>query len=160
MTEDTGVGSTRKGLEATAYYYLNDTWTLDLEYAHTEAEFNEAIDGSDDIPGAFDTVISAGINTRWNNRLYSHFRVRYFGDYVLDGVTRAQDSTQANLRVGYAPLENFAVTLDVLNIFDSNDRDIQYFYESQLATEAQPVEDIHYHVLEPRSVRLYFSYRY
>lgn len=43
------------------------------------------------------------------------------------------------------------------NVLDSNDRDITYFYESQLAGETEPVADIHFHPVEPRTVRFTLS---
>ena len=42
-----------------------------------------------------------------------------------------------------------------LNLLDSDDHDIDYFYESQLRGESEPVADLHYHVMEPRTLRLY-----
>ena len=34
------------------------------------------------------------------------------------------------------------------------DGDIEYFYKSKLQTEGAPVEDIHFHPVEPRTLRL------
>jgi hypothetical protein len=43
----------------------------------------------------------------------------------------------------------------VLNLFDSDDRDIEYFYASRLAGEPlEGVEDRHFHRFEPRQVRV------
>jgi len=48
-----------------------------------------------------------------------------------------------------------------LNIFDSKDHDIDYFYESRLPGEpAEGVEDLHYHPVEPRMVRVSVSYHF
>jgi outer membrane receptor protein involved in Fe transport len=46
------------------------------------------------------------------------------------------------------------LTLDVFNLFDRTVNDIEYFYESQLTTEAAPVADRHVHPAEPRTLRL------
>jgi len=43
--------------------------------------------------------------------------------------------------------------LDAFNLLDSDDDDIAYFYESRLPGETAGVEDIHFHPLEPRSIR-------
>lgn len=40
----------------------------------------------------------------------------------------------------------------LLNVFDEKANDITYFYESQLPGEAAPVNDIHFHPVEPREV--------
>ena len=43
----------------------------------------------------------------------------------------------------------------MLNLFDSDDRDIEYFSASRLAGEPlEGVEDRHFHRFEPRQVRV------
>ncbi len=159
-TEDTGVGSERHGVELTTYYQLNDAIGVDFEYSWTDAAFEIPVDGIDAIPGALDNVISAGINYQPNDQFFTQLRLRHFDDFPLDGGVEAAGSTLLNLRLGYAFNDNLSLALDVLNITDSDDHDIEYFYESQLANEAAPVEDRHFHVFEPRSVRLYLDYRF
>jgi len=58
------------------------------------------------------------------------------------------------VEAGYRFTENFKLTATLLNAFDSEDNDITYYYESQLPGEASPVEDIHFHPVEPRQVRV------
>jgi hypothetical protein len=49
----------------------------------------------------------------------------------------------------------------VLNLLNSRDHDITYFYASRLPGEpAGGVEDIHFHPVEPRTVRLYLTYKF
>ena len=51
--------------------------------------------------------------------------------------------------------------LDVFNAFDSEDHDIDYFYASRLPGEpTEGVEDIHYTIFQPRSVRLSLRYTF
>lgn len=159
-TEDTGVGSERHGVELTTYYQLNDTIGLDFEYSWTDAAFKMAMAGNDAIPGALEHVISAGINFQPNDEFFAHLRLRSFDDFPLDGGQRADGSTLINLRLGYEITRNLSVSLDLLNLTDSDDHDIEYFYESQLAGEAMPIEDRHFHVFEPRSLRVYLDYRF
>jgi outer membrane receptor protein involved in Fe transport len=59
-----------------------------------------------------------------------------------------------NAEVGYRFSANLSVALSGLNLFDARDNDITYFYESQLAGEAEPVADRHFHPVEPRTARL------
>ncbi len=66
----------------------------------------------------------------------------------------------ASLAVGWQN-ETWRVQLDVLNVFDSDDHDIDYYYSSRLAAEpADGIEDNHYKVFEPRQVRAYISYSF
>ena len=153
-TEDTGVGSKRKGIEVTAYYQVDQNTSLDFEYSSTDAHFEHAVDGSDEIPGALDNVLSAGINYQPNDDFYLNLRLRWVDDFPLDGGVTAHGSTMANLRIAYALSDNASLALDVLNLFDSSDHDVEYFYESQLPGELEPVADRHFHVFEPRAARL------
>ena len=78
----------------------------------------------------------------------------------LQGGVDAEGSTLLNARLGYAFNDRLSITVDALNMLDSTDRDIQYFYESQLRGEAAPVEDRHFHVFEPRAIRAYLEYTF
>ena len=69
-----------------------------------------------------------------------------------DGSAFSEPTTLVNAGIYYnvGPAQ---LTLDILNLFDSKDADITYFFESQLPGEASPVADIHLHPVEPRQVR-------
>lgn len=152
--------SRRSGLELTSYYRLDETWTLDLEYSYSDAEFTDQSEDGNSIPGAIEHVVQAGVSAQWKNGWFSNTRVRYFGERPLleDGSVTSDPSTVVNFRLGYS-FDNFVIKADVLNLLDSNDHDIDYFYPSRLSSEpsGQEVEDIHYHVLEPRTIRVSVS---
>ena len=154
ITEDTGVSSTRSGLELTAYYRINHHWMFDMEYSYSDAQFDEALDGFTHIPGALEHVLTTGINWQFSDRLFTHLRLRHIAEYPLDNGATADASTLVNWRTGYQVTDQLKLTLDILNLFDSNDHDIEYFYASQLPGENSPVGDHHYHVFEPRTWRL------
>jgi hypothetical protein len=113
------------------------------------------------VPGSIGSVLSLGLSTRGDSGAFGSLRLRYFGPRDLDenGTVRSDNSLALNLRAG---LErgDISVTVDVLNLLDSDDHDITYWYESRLRGEAQPVPDLHYHVMEPRSVRVSAGYRF
>jgi outer membrane receptor protein involved in Fe transport len=73
---------------------------------------------------------------------------------IEDGSVESAPTTLVNLEAGYRIGEALLVSASVFNIFDSDDNDITYFYESRLPGEAAPVEDIHFHPVEPRTVRV------
>lgn len=149
--------SKRKGIEATFYYRLAKHWNLDIEYAYSDAEFDEFAPEGNEIPGAVDQVFQAGISADFDSGWFGSLRVRHFGNRPLieDGSVESDSTTIWNLRAGYR-VEYWTVRTDILNLADSNDHDISYFYESRLATEptGSGTEDIHFHVIEPRTVRL------
>ena len=154
--------SRRYGLEFANYLTPVDGLTFELDVSLTEAEFDDNDPSGDDIPGAINTVVSAAVTAESEEGWVGSLRLRYFGPRSLieDGSVESEESTVVNLRTGYQA-ENWSVFLDVLNVFDSDDDDITYFYESRLAGEpAEGVEDIHFHPLEPRTMRVYFRYRF
>ena len=125
-----------------------------MELALSHAEYDDDLPGNE-IPGSIDTVFAAGASAAFDNGVYGSFRVRYFGERPLteEAQPRSGSSTSANLSVGYRS-ERFDSRLNILNIFDSDDDDITYFYESRLPGEpADGVLDNHFHPIEPRTVR-------
>ena len=83
-------------------------------------------------------------------------RLRYFGGRPLieDDSVRSESSTLVNMLVGYRITQSVRLSMEVLNLFDAQVSDIDYYYESQLVGEATPVADIHSHPAEPRTLRL------
>jgi hypothetical protein len=64
----------------------------------------------------------------------------------------------ASLALGWHN-DSWSLQLDVLNIFDANNHDIDYFYTSRLPGEpADGIEDNHYKVFEPRQFRAYIEF--
>jgi hypothetical protein len=45
-------------------------------------------------------------------------------------------------------------------LLNRSDNNIEYFYESQLASEAAPVEDRHIHPIETRMLRMSVTWRF
>lgn len=155
--------SERQGIELTAYYQLTEALNLDVEYAYTDAEFTGSAPEGNKIPGAIEQVLQAGLSLNLPSGWSGSLRARHFGGRPLieDGSVYSDSSTIWNLRTAYRK-NQWLFTADVLNLLDSNDHDIDYFYESQLASEigSGPVEDLHYHIMEPRAVRVSLGYRF
>lgn len=87
--------------------------------------------------------------------------MRYLGEAPLveDGSVWADESILVNAGIGYR-LDSIELRLDLFNVFDSDDHDVSYFYASRLAGEpAAGVEDIHFHPLEPRTLRASLTWR-
>jgi outer membrane cobalamin receptor len=153
-------GSKRQGVEATVFWQLTDWLAMDAEYSKTRAKYRGTLSDQDAIPGAIESSFSMGLNTAWNNGLSSSLQVRHLGESPLsvDNSVRADGSTIINLGLAYRQ-NNYAIRLDAFNLLDSDDVDISYYYQSRLATEAEAgMEDIHFHPLEPRSVRISLRY--
>jgi outer membrane receptor protein involved in Fe transport len=67
---------------------------------------------------------------------------------------RSRPSTIVNLASAVKLGKQLQLSLEVLNLFDAQVSDIDYYYASQLKGEPAPVNDIHTHPAEPRTVRL------
>ena len=155
--------SERQGLEFTAYYRITDDWTWDLEYAYADSTFTDYDIAGDNIPGAIEHVWQMGLSADFTNGWFGNIRLRYFGERPLEesGAIKSDSSTIVNLRAGYR-WHNITLKADILNLLDSDDHDIDYFYESRLASEpgGAGTEDMHFHVLEPRTARVSVSYQF
>jgi hypothetical protein len=158
-TEPQG-SSRRHGVELTGFVRPFDWIAFDASYSYARAEFKNAPAGEDRIPGALESVVSAGA-TLTAGPISGSIRVRHFGAYPLTEANdqRAESTTLVNLGAGYDwRILRFGLT--VLNLFDSKDNDIEYFFASRLAGEPAPVEDVHLHPVEPRQVRSTITARF
>jgi outer membrane receptor protein involved in Fe transport len=72
---------------------------------------------------------------------------------IEDNSVRSKATTLTNLRVGYKVDKTWQAHIDVLNLFNRKDSDIDYYYESRLASEPSGVADIHFHPVEARQFR-------
>jgi outer membrane receptor protein involved in Fe transport len=148
--------SKREGIEWINYYRPLPWLLVDAEFAWTKARFEDDDPVGDRIPGALEQMAQVGVTIEDLNRWTAALQLRYFGPRPLieDNSVRSESTTVANLRVGYALTKNLRLQLDVLNLFDSDDDDITYFYESFIpAIDAAPVEDKHLHPVESRQFR-------
>ena len=152
-------GSSRTGIEAGLFWQPIDWLVADLSAAYTDAEFD--VPGADTkIPGAVESVIGGGILANLDPWTFSA-RLRHFGEAPLieDGAVTSEPTTLVNLAGSYH-WRDVTLSLELLNAFDAEDADITYYFESQLPGEGRPIEDIHFHPVEPRQVRVTLRYRF
>jgi len=155
--------SERYGNEIAAYYWLDNRWNFDLELAWTRANFteNEKTEGKY-VEGSVPFVASTGVTYGAAKGWHGSLRYRYFGKRRLDSFdeSQAHATSTVNLGVGYK-WQAFSIELDALNLLNSRDHDIDYFYASRLSGEPEEgVEDLHYHPVEPRTLRVKAEYKF
>jgi hypothetical protein len=149
--------SRRYGVEWNNHYAANPWLLLDADIAVSRSRYTDAEPSGPRIPGAIETVASIGATVHDHGRWSGPLQWRYFGPRALteDGSRRSQGTTLTYLRVGYRFTQDVRVALDVFNLFDRGGNDIDYYYASRLRGEPPGgVEDLHFHPVEPRSVRL------
>ena len=157
-TTEAGQASRRNGIELTTSYAWNDWLLFDAQYAYSRARF---ADGTR-IPGAIEGVASAGITLPERNRISAEIRYRHFGPRPLieDNSVRSNASNLVNARIAYAVAPNIRLDLDLFNILNAAVSDIDYFYTSRLRNEPQPTDDVHFHPVEKRSLRVGITTRF
>lgn len=150
---EAGPGTERYGVEWATYWNPTPFLQFDSELSLSQAEFVDITNGRY-VENAVPVALSAGVTAGRETGPYGSLRARYFSKRPLtaDKSVESRDSLVFNLRSGYRK-EKWDVYVEVLNLFDTDANDIEYFYESQLPGEPGPVEDVHYHPMEPRSIR-------
>tara|TARA_R110001606_G_scaffold386136_1_gene549988 strand:+ start:6733 stop:8790 length:2058 start_codon:yes stop_codon:yes gene_type:complete len=154
--------SQRKGIELTSYYRINKIWTLDLEYTVTDSVFTDHSNDGDKVPGAINQVLQLGASANFDNGWYASARLRHFGERPLveNNQIKSEPSSIVNAQIG-KNWGRYGLKLELLNLFNSDDHDIDYFYASRLPGEpTEGVEDMHFHPIEPRTVRLTSQIRF
>jgi len=148
--------SKRTGIEWTNHYKPYSWLLLDLDLSASRTRFTDEDPAGDYIPGSLERVVSFGVTVDSLGPWFGMLQYRYFGPRPLieDNSVRSQSTQLTNLRVGYKIESKWRVHMDVFNLFDREDHDIDYFYASQLRGEAAPVDDIHFHPIEPRTFRV------
>jgi outer membrane receptor protein involved in Fe transport len=102
-------------------------------------------------------VASVGASVNDFRRVSGGLRLRYLGPRPLieDASVRSARSLLVNMEAGYRLASRTRVLVDVLNLFDSRDSDIDYYYPSRMPGEPfGGVDDIHTHPVQPRAARV------
>jgi hypothetical protein len=103
--------------------------------AISSCTINDALEGHH-IPGAIKGVFTGAISAQWPDGLFGSLRLRYVGEAPVleDNSERSDCSNMVNLALGWSA-ERCSLKLHALNLLDSNDHDIDYFYASRLPDE-------------------------
>jgi hypothetical protein len=155
--------SRRVGAEWTNKYKPVSWLTFDLDVAYTRARFTDFDPAGDRIPGAPAWIASGAITFGEETGWFGALKGRYFGPRPLieDDSVRSLSSLIFNARAGYKFDNGLRVQLDVLNLFNANTNQIEYYYLSRLPGEPiGGVADRHVHPAEPLAVRLTLAGRF
>lgn len=160
-TTEAGRPSRRVGFEFANFYTPTEWLTIDADIAYARARFRGAdpSGAGDYIPGAVEGVASLGASVDHLGSWFGGIHLRYFGPRALieDNSVRSDNTTLLNATLGYKISKRLSVDLEVFNLLNSKANAIDYYYESQLASESAPVADKHFHPIESRSLRVTLS---
>jgi len=154
--------SLRHGFEWSNRYRPRPWLLVDADISAAQAKFTDNDPAGNRIPGSIDRVAALGVTLNELGRWSGSVQMRYFGPRPLieDGSVLSHSTVLTNLRVGYKFDKKLRVALDAFNVFNRRASDIDYYYASQLRGESAPVNDIQFHPVEPRSLRLTLSANY
>jgi hypothetical protein len=155
--------SKRYGMEWNNHWVARPWLLFDVDLAVSRARFTVDDPVGNSIPGSVNTVVSLGATVTERGPWFGHFQLRYFGPRPLveDNSRRSNGTTLAYLRAGYRINRSLDLAVDVFNLFDRQASDIDYFYASRLKGEpAAGVDDVHFHPVEPRLLRLMLTARF
>jgi hypothetical protein len=152
-----GPASRRHGIEIANYYSPTPWLVLDADVSLSQARFAESDPAGRYVPEAVGTVVSAGASVDDFHRAFGSLRLRYFGARALvaDNSVRSTPTSLVNLQGGYQVSKTVRAVVDVFNLFDARTSDIDYYFASRLPGEPlEGIEDIHFHPVVPRTVRM------
>jgi outer membrane receptor protein involved in Fe transport len=154
--------SRRQGVDTLLQLSPSSLFHADLELSWADARFLSDPDAEGRlVEGHVPFVAMLGLGSQLNSSWSLDARLRHFGKRPLtaDGQQSSEPTSVVNGRLAYAR-DLWEGSLDLLNVLDTDAHDIDYYYESQLADESEPVADRHYHPVEPRSLRIQLGRRF
>jgi outer membrane receptor protein involved in Fe transport len=148
--------ATRHGYELTAFFKPNEWLAVDAVWTGSNARYLGLPEGEDFVPGSLKSAGEFGVSAifpDWN----AAGRVRYLGPHPLieDNSVAGEETLLVNFRATWTGFKGWELYGELLNAFDSDAHDIDYFYATRLPGEpAGGVEGRNSRVVEPRQVRL------
>jgi hypothetical protein len=155
--------SRRLGIECAIDIVPRPWLSLDASLAWSRARFTDQASVGNRIPGAIEGVVTAGAAVHNLRGWLGNLRWRYLGPRPLleDDSVRSKAAHLVTAQIGYTFNERVTLKLDVFNLFDAKVSDIDYFYASRVPGEpAGGVEDIHFHPMEPLTLRFGVAVRF
>jgi len=158
--------SRRHGIEWSNYVVPFSGVIVDADVAWSKARFEDEINGGRRVPNAIPLTVSLGLSYDDGGPWFGGIRMRYLSSYDLEESGREKSGTfwMTNLKLGYRFNKQWQATLDVLNLFDRQANDIEYWGGACTRSEAlagtggcgsgSSIDGRLVHPLEPRTARI------
>jgi outer membrane receptor protein involved in Fe transport len=153
--------SAREGIEAAFSWKPLSGLVVDGAYAYSHARFRDPDPAGQHIPEAATSTADLSAVYRDARGFDAELKFRYFGPRPLtqDGSVSSRATKIVDLGAGYLLTRKLRLGVQVLNLFDSRDHEIDYFYTSRLPGEPpEGVDDFHFHPVLPLTLRLNLTY--
>jgi hypothetical protein len=159
-TTEAGPPSRRIGIEFSNYWKPAPWLSVDVDAAFAHARSRNAPAGEDRIPDAVEGVGQLALTVSRFGPWEGGLQVRWFGPRPLieDDSVRSHASTTLSGRLGYRLYRglhrDLRLELEAFNLTNKRSSSIEYWYPSRLRGESAARDDIHFHPIEARSLRL------
>lgn len=155
-TTEAGRPSRRVGIEFSNYYKPLKWLSLDLDAAFAHARSRGYDPAGSHLPGAVEGVGQLALTVDRLGPWSGALRLRYFGPRPLveDNSVRSRASMTLGARVGYRIDKATRVEIEGFNLANRQDSAVEYYYLSRLRSESAARGDLHFHPIEPRSLRI------
>ena len=152
---EAGRPSRRYGVELSNYYKMLKWLSIDLDLAYARARSRDDAPEGNYIAGAIEGTGQLALTVDDGGPYSGSLKLRFFGPRPLieDNSVRSKPSMTVNGRLGWKIKKGLTLELEAFNLTNRRDSAIDYYYPSQLKGEATPVDDIHFHPVESRSLR-------
>ncbi|GAB3404028.1 TonB-dependent receptor [Massilia agilis] len=155
-TTEAGRPSRRVGIEFSNYYKPLKWLSLDLDAAFAHARSRGYDPAGSHLPGAVEGVGQLALTVDRLGPWSGALRLRYFGPRPLveDNSVRSRASMTLGARAGYRIDKATRLEIEGFNLANRQDSAVEYYYLSRLRSESAARGDVHFHPIEPRSLRI------
>lgn len=150
------------GVEWANYYQPTNWLKINLDIALTESGYKNVPSDSDQIPNSIGRIVTGGLTVNPIGGWLSSFRLRHFGPRPLveSGDIKSDATTLLNFKGGY-DFGSIQVEVDLLNVLNSANTDISYYYDSRFRRDiSSEAGDVHFHPVMPRTLRLSINWKF
>ena len=154
--------SKRLGVDLGVRYQLNDYLFLDFDANYAFARSVDEPSGQDYIPLAPEFTSTGGISFKNFKRFSGNLNYRFMGDRAAneDNSVIAEGYLVSDLSLNYKLSKDFEVGVVVNNLFNTEWNETQFLTESQLQSEPQSVEEIHFTPGTPFFAKIKLTYSF
>jgi outer membrane cobalamin receptor len=160
---EAGRPSRRTGVEWSNHWTPGEHFLMNANFAWTRPRYSDNDPAGNYIANAVQKVANLTFTLRNFGDWSGSLGVRYIGAAPLieGNSVRSSSSVTSNLRINRKISNDLNVALDILNLTDSKNNDISYYYTSRVAGEqVVGIDGVHVHPAEPRTIRVTAQMRF
>ncbi|KQO32835.1 TonB-dependent receptor [Flavobacterium sp. Leaf82] len=149
----------RKGFDFGLRYQFTNWLFWNTDYTYTHARSIDEPKGQDYLPLAPVHTLTSGLSIKDLKGFSGSLRTRFLGDRPAneDNSVVAKGYCITDFSVNYQ-IKKISIGINIDNIFDTKWKETQFLTETRLATETDPVEEIHFTAGTPFNARLILKY--